>query len=450
MHIRSIRKFFDNERGGVAVYSAMFIVAALGSGALAVDIGRAAVLRNQLQNRADAGAMAGAAQLDGRIGAQARATAVAFNATQANSLMTSDPASLTVQSVNFYSEINPLTAATGDEDSKYVEVTMTPKKIDFILRRFMNNTLGDQSTQIPSRAVARSNPFICHAPPLMMCDPEEADPTFDLENPANVGRQVVLKPPLGGSAWGPGNYGLLALPDGSKGASDIENALASVQPQDCYTLDVSTATGVKTNKIQAGINARFDTQGDPYPAPNVINYPRDAEIVASTSTTMGSGTWDADGYWNARHGVSLPTELTGATRYQVYLYELGLEFARNGRETAYPLDSGVPAGYTLVTPPGENIPEDLSDPDNPDVDGVPSSTVASNGYARRIVEVAVLQCVSDNVQGSHTYPTNGNYVEMFVTEATPDEPAGGIFGEIIRPLSPNNDPDFHANVALVE
>ncbi len=446
----NIRKFLSNETGGVAIYSAMFIVAALGSGALAVDIGRAAVLRNQLQNRADAGAMAAAGQLDGRVGAQARATAVAFNATQATSRMTSDPAALTVQSINFYSEIDPLTAATGDEDSRYVEVTMTPKKIDFILRKFINHALGDQSTTIPSMAVARSNPFICHAPPLMMCDPEESDPTFDLEDPANVGRQVVLKPPLGGSAWGPGNYGLLALPDGSKGAADIENALAAVQPQDCYTLDVSTATGVKTNKIQSGINARFDTTGDPNPAPNVINYPRDAEIIASTTVTMGSGTWDAAGYWNARHGTPLPTALTDATRYQVYLYELGLEFARLDRQTAYPLDTGLPDGFTVVTPPGENIPEDLSDPDNPYVDGVPSSTPASNGYARRIVEVAVLQCIAENVQGSHTYPTNGNYVEMFVTEATPDEPAGGIFGEIIRPLSPNNDPDFHANVALVK
>ena len=53
----------------MTAYSAFFIVFAIGVGALAIDVGRKAVLRSQMQDRADAGAMAAAVQPDGRDGA---------------------------------------------------------------------------------------------------------------------------------------------------------------------------------------------------------------------------------------------------------------------------------------------------------------------------------------------------------------------------------------------
>jgi hypothetical protein len=36
-------------------------------------------------------------------------------------------------------------------------------------------------------------------------------------------------------------------------------------PEDCYKLDVTTATGSKTQKIVDAINARFDLTGNPWP-----------------------------------------------------------------------------------------------------------------------------------------------------------------------------------------
>ena len=281
---------------------------------------------------------------------------------------------------------------------------------------------------------------------------DEADASLSPFLPANAGRQIQLKPPpAGGSAWAPGNYGLLALPDGSQGASDISAALAAVQPENCYTLDVSTAPGVKTNKVQDGINARFDLPGGlPHPAPNVMNYPKDPEIAADASVVMGNGNWDLDGYWTDRHVGPLPTDLAGASRYQVYLYEQGLEFTRNGKQTVYPIDSALPTGFAVVTPPGVDIPADATDPDNPFVDGAPSTAVAENGHARRLVQIAVLQCSALGVKGSHTYPTSGAYVEAFVTQTVENTPAGGIYVEIHRQLTTTNDPEFHANVRLVE
>jgi len=303
---------------------------------------------------------------------------------------------------------------------------------------------------LQAEAVAQPDPYMCHAPPLMICDLGENDPMLDLTSGDVVGRQVVLKPPQGGGFWAPGNYGLLALPDGSIGASALENALAAVEPQDCYGLEVGTAPGVKTNKVQNGINARFDHETTwPYPAPNVIHYPKDEDVLDGSATKLGNGNWDLATYWSDKHATPLPDDLMDATRYQVYLYELGETFARNGDLTVYPLEGEVPAGYSEIVPPASEIPTDSTYPNDPAYDGVPSSEVASNGVKRRLVQVAILQCMADDVKGSHNYPTSGKYLEMFLTQSVPDAPAGGIYGEIVRPLTPTTTPDFHANVKLV-
>lgn len=447
------RSVLDDERGGVAAYVAFLSFLVIGAGALSLDFGRMALLKTQMQNRADAAAMAAAAQLDGRAGAQARAADVATNAMGQLSAIPADDSQLSLSTINFYSDwADPPTAATGDADTRYVEVTLNPRQIDLLFEPVLNSdATADHTELLNARAVAGSSPFICYAPPLMICDPSELNPSDDLSLPGNVGRQLAIKPAPSGGFWAPGNYGLLALPDGSSGASDLETALAAVQPADCYTLDVTTATGVKTNKIKDGINARFDLPGGlPLPAPNVKNYPRDPELEDPEAGFIGSGNWDATQYWLDHHTGSLPPALSGASRYQVYLYELGETFARDGKHTVFPLDGAPPAGFTVVTPPGVDIPEDLAHPDDPEFDGIPSQTVASNGPARRIAEVAILQCVANGVKGKHSYPTNGNYVEMFITEYVPDAPAGVIMGEVIRPLTTTNDPDFHANVELVE
>ena len=190
------------EAGGVAVFSAFFIVFALGLGALAIDVGRMTVLRSQMQDRADAGAMAAAVQLDGRVGAQTRATAVAMNAMSQMSGIPGDGENLNVQTVNFYSEYDPTpVAATGDEDSKFVEVILEPRRVDFFLEPVLNPSGADHYEDLAALSVAGLDPFICAAPPLMVCDPGEADPTMSLALVENIGRQTVLKmSPSGGGA----------------------------------------------------------------------------------------------------------------------------------------------------------------------------------------------------------------------------------------------------------
>ncbi len=255
------------------------------------------------------------------------------------------------------------------------------------------------------------------------------------------------------SQWAPGNFGLLELPDGSGGANAIQAALSAVIPADCYTLDVTTAPGSKTNQVRNGMNARFDVTGAPDPAPNVINYRRDTVIIADPDLSVGDAVWDAATYWfDVHNGAALPGDLAGATRYQVYLYELGDDFARNANLTQYPPSDPLPGGYTLVEPASANIPValDPAEDGNPDLDGVPGQAAAANGSDRRVVKITVIQCIAENVHGAGTYPTNGDYVKMFITETVKDPPDAAIYGELIGVLTPATSPDFHANVQLIE
>ncbi len=466
------RTFARNDSGGIAVYTAFFAILGIGAAALALDIGRMSLLRTEMQNRADAGAMAGARYLDGRDGAQGRAREVAIQATSERSRI-SDSAELVVPELGiaFYSGRDPqsgawLPVAPGDDAaSRFMRVSLEQRDMTIYFQRVLDIVVGETAsivTTFNATAVAGSRPFICNAPPLMICDfndPVGSGP--DLKNPSNIGRQLRLKEAQAGGnqSWAPGNFGLLSVDDGSNAAGAIEAALAAVDPQECYGYDVNTAPGSKTNKVKNGINARFDLPNNsfPFPAPNVINYPQDT-VLEGNNEILGDGDWDREGYWTEKHGGSLPSALSDATRYQTYLYELGETYWVNtqgpgaGKQVIHPTSGDIPAGYTEVTPPTSDVPvaADSANADDPAFDGEPSQPVASDGPARRLVEVAVLKCDFYDVRGDGTYPTEGNYLEVFLTEYVQDPSNAAIYGEVVRALSPLNAPEFFSNVQLVE
>ena len=453
-------KFGANEKGGVAIYTAMLTLVGLGAGGLATDYGRLTLLRSEMQHAADAAALAGVVHLIGNPNARASAEDVARNSmTHQSNIPSGGPGTpLAVANVRFYSSYNPTkVVATGDLDAKVIEIEMAPQTVTMMFAPILNMFSPTASTfTFNVTAVAEVKPYICNVPPLMMCDPGEVDPAKDPTLPGNIGKQVrLVLPATSSSPMTPGNFGLLALPDGSLGASAIEGALGAILPNDCYEINVITATGAKTAKVQNGINTRFDISSLPNPpAPNVINYPLDASLIADPAENFGDGVWDIDNYWLARHGIVAPADLAAASRYQAYLYELGLTFARNGKHTVYPIPSGgPPAGYVTVTPPGQDLVV-AADPANaalPDFDGVPQNTPAANGQARRLYRVALLQCIAEGITGTGTYPTYGKYVEMFLTQEVRDANVdSSIYAEIVRSVNIINDPEFHTNAGLVQ
>ena len=406
-----LRHLFRDDRGGVAVFGAMTALTAIGAGAIAIDVGRMAVLRSQMQNTADARAMAAAVQLDGRDGAQNRAKTVAQDVMSAASGIPSDGSDLKVATVEFYSQYTPTKVkATNDQNAIFVEVVLEARQVNLLFEPVLDLLTGNDANikKITTYAAAGPDPFICHAPPLMICDYGDLgggahDWPRSSRNSSHAGQQVRLKQQGSGGSWAPGNFGLLSLPDGSSGASDLEAALAALLPEDCYKLDVTTATGSKTQKIVDAMNARFDITGNPwpYPAPDVINYPRDAELISSSTEKLGSGNWNLSGYWTAKHGGSVPADLAGATRYQVYLYELGLPFGRDGKQTYYPIPDGtLPPGYDMITPPPSAKVPVAANPSNsndPNYDGVPrASNPPAYGDLRRTTNAELSRWCSSN------------------------------------------------------
>jgi Flp pilus assembly protein TadG len=450
-----LRSIWGNQRGSVAVYTAIFSMLAMSAGSISIDLGRLVTLKSQLQHRADAGATAAAVYLDGTTGARTRATDVAKNSSSDTSNIGSTSETLVVSSVNFYSSFDPNVAATGDDDASIVEVVMSPQLVNFFFTPFFSLLVGqftNQSKSITAISVAQSSPLMCHAAPLMTCDPTETG-GIDVMDSDNAGIQMLLKAGQGNSQMAPGNFGALETGYGA-GANNVEQALADVEPPGCSSGEVTTEPGNMAGKVEWGINSRFNGSSHPWPAPNVQNYPRDSVFEASSSSGSdggssssgdldayyGSGDWEPEDYWRDNHDSdSLPRQLDDASRYQVYLYEIGETFDRDGMKTIYPIDGDAPDGYTRVTPSGAELP----------TDGSPDGSVASNGALRRVVTVAVLQCVSDDVRGRGTYPTYG-YIDAFITEEAGGSPNSQIYGEIIGPLTPIGSDNYHANSSIIK
>lgn len=465
-----LSQFGRAQTGAVAIYAALLMTLVLALGVLSIDVGRMVILTTQLQNAAAAAALAGATQLDGSSGSRARASSIATTAATRTSAITSSATAFSIASTTFYSSIGPNVEATGDDNAAYIHVVMNQAELNIFMRPVLDllvNTGVSDSVTINAAAVAKYAPIVCNMPPLMVCDPTETlGASADLFDSANAGKQMIIKEPPGNASPAPGNFGLLCTPAGECGAAAIGDALAAITPDGCTGTQVTTSPGSKTNEVKNGINSRFDTAaGTNNPARNVINYPRDSAISPSSVNILGAGDWDASAYWSEHHSsASLPGSLSGASRYQTYLYELGETYARNGTQTIYPAPATLPAGFSLVTgstavptcssytgslPAGKGKGGGSCDTSDPAYDGAPQSA-AVNDPRRRVVEAVVLSCVGQNVQGHGSYDTNGRFVQFFVTEAVPDPPDSAIFGELISGVTETTSSKFHANVALTQ
>lgn len=489
--LAAARSFLRNQSGSIIIYTGAFMAVGIGGSALSIDIGRIVLLKTQLQNRADAGALAGAAQLDAQSGAIQRATDVMFDAMTAYTTAAAHDGELATWYVLFYQpdpvdNISRGDATTSDVAARFAEVNMARVVLSFFYAPALNIMTGNSAsstTELGSRAVAMSSPFICKTQPLMLCNPlEDDDPLTEdaIPDDTYAGRSVALKQGVqNGGAWEAGNFGLLDLPTdadyGAGGAAAVEAALSAEDPSGCYGYEVVTAPGAMIVSVSAAINTRFGMpphDSTVIPAPNVMNYDKDISLknalAAGTPglpSILGDGLWDLGAYWLQNHpDVTMPAELAGATRYQIYLFEQDIGYwVKNGTKnlkfvlTSDEINGG---GWTEVDPnslaneTASILPTNPLDVDDNWTDGEPPSgqTVApETGHERRILRVLILNCVNQGVKGSGDYKGEGGYIEIFLTEQSPP-PAdgGGIYGEFIRKLDPLISLEFHGNVRLTE
>jgi Putative Flp pilus-assembly TadE/G-like len=462
-----------DERGVITVMAAIATGLFVAIGGLALDLGRLYNLHSQLQAYADHVALAAAAELDGQAGAIERARRAALGdgdgpmladvqtfAVGAPDLRVLEPVflrALPADPLPQY-ETSDLVSyvTTEDSEARFVWVTVEPREMRFLMLPMMNlfadrelNT-GESATT-NAVAVAGFTREVCNFPPMMMCNPYET--AGNKEFTPIIGQQILLKA-QGESSWAPGDFGLLDTVEGAGegectgglgGANRIRCVMALINPNSqCVGGRVNIRPG-QAMAVHAGLNVRFDIWDPPLqnkrtdpdfapaanvtkgmshapnqcrlnsltPAPDTVPLPRDGCFESGTCDGGRFGdvvsTARLSAYWSANHGgAALPGELTGGTRYDVYRYEIDqgeipLSADPNGENGA---PSCAPSGY-----------------DNPLLD-------------RRVLIVAVINCIEQNIHGNRDDVPVVAFAKMFLTEPAGDSPSSDLYAEMLGVLEP--------------
>jgi len=447
-----------DEGVGVLIYFTVMLPVIVGMIGLALEGGQFYHLNSDLQELADAAALAGAAELDGANDAITRAT------TKAETLLSNDPnwsnvAKAGLQIVDpptFYSAISlgGDTATTDPTKATYIKVTTVTREVKPVFLALFGAGTNDKTS---ASAVAGSDTVACNVQPLMLCNPYEGTSDFH----ATAGQLFRFKPKGSNGSFSPGDFGLVDPPGlNSSGSKTIRNLLAATTPNFCYVDSISPRPGQAVQDVADGINVRFDmapngnTSGlDQTPAPDVIRgempdtpqhacnfnkygpdptspasttytpetgaLPGDTDMTANGNVDIGS-TMDqtaANAYWNYHHGANWPAN---TTRFQAYCNELGLGSMCLGTNT--------PPTWAANTE--AHAPQ-----------CAPANVRNSGDYKRRIISVAVVNCLAQNVKGnSATNLKSNKYGEFFITDPSPTSGsnAGTILGEFIRFVTPGS------------
>lgn len=247
------------QEGGVAVTVALIAPVLIGMAALALDLGRAWSTQTELQNAADAAALAGASQLDNEFGAMDRARDAAVDELVRNfQTFAADAfgpvAEIDADNIRFF--IAPGGAeAMSDDEANYIEVFVQPRSLAFFLAPVVG---GMTEVTAGARAMAGMGSAYCKVPPMFICMPSDGN--------LAPGRGVWMKGKSqggGGGSWAPGNFGILGLDTGqgaSLSANLIRDAMGRENPlAQCFGRDDAQETKPgETTAIRDGLNMRFD------------------------------------------------------------------------------------------------------------------------------------------------------------------------------------------------
>lgn len=353
-----------------------------------------------------------------------------------------------------------------------VGVYLIAEDVSIILKPIVdlisNTTSAVNAFRVNAFAVAEKNDIACDLSPFFVCnpnDPATPNAAYDLQNSSVTGgKQMVIKSGAGNTNPDtPGNFGLLCGLMGAggeceqSGANQVNATLVAAESPLCSTGEgVETQTGVAQNKTVRGVNIRFDESnpgGDNGPrASNIMGFYKDSDVddidESADTQPMGNGDWNADTYWTEEHASDgnppavfdtngdLAVD-TDVSRYQMYLWEKGLDFCRDGGATHYDYTSSTIAGwdcYTAGVAENENA-LDTSAPDTDLADNHPSSfsnSSVTNDSQRRIFTVAVINC--DTLENAGTpisgnssqVPVNGGFVDFFSTECSCSGGGGSV------------------------
>jgi len=266
----SVNKKWKGQRGSILALSAVAMLSILLAAGLGVDISRFYLAKNELQNAADAGALAAASALNssasGISGAKARALQEMnkYNFNNSNVSLQEADVRFSVNLEGTYVDFT--TAYNAPGNIRFVKVTTPQLSIPV---SFAAMVLGNSRNLSATATAGLSIPLntFCNFIPLSVID-------YDV--PMVPGQTYTIRADTGGSP-SPGNYQILAV--AGPGGVDVGFGIgagvdACASPGATYAVD--TKPGLTAGKVRTGLNARFDdyqgSQLDPVtepPDPNV-------------------------------------------------------------------------------------------------------------------------------------------------------------------------------------
>lgn len=258
------------ERGSVLAIAALSMLSVLLAVGLGIDISRFYMAKAELQNAADAAALAGVSGLNsssaGIVEATNRAVQV-MNKYDFNQTTVSFPRSNVLFAKNLGGPFMSEGSAQADpKDIRFVKVTTPDSPVGV---SFAVGVLGSSKNLTASATAGFSVPInvFCNWIPLSVID-------YDV--PMVPGQTYIIRSGPGNKV-SPGNYQILAV--SGRGGKDVREGLASgvdLCAEAGATYQVDTKPGETAGPVRAGINSRFDVyQGGTV---NPTEHPPDSNI----------------------------------------------------------------------------------------------------------------------------------------------------------------------------
>jgi Flp pilus assembly protein TadG len=260
-----------SERGSIMALSAVAMLSILLAAGLGIDISRFYLAKNELQNAADASALAAASALNSSSSGISKARVLALqqmNRYNFNNANVAIPDTNIRFAVNLNQDpyVSFADAYASPANIRFVQVT-TPQLA--IPVSFAAMVLGNSKNMSATATAGLSVPLnqFCNFIPLSVID-------YDI--PMVPGQTYTIRADTGGSP-SPGNYQILSV--AGPGGNDVGFGIgagvdACASPGETYTVD--TKPGLTAGKVRTGLNSRFDdyqgSQLDP------VNEPPDTNV----------------------------------------------------------------------------------------------------------------------------------------------------------------------------
>jgi Flp pilus assembly protein TadG len=312
MKTKKLASTRKSERGSVLATAAIGMLSILLAVGLGVDISRFYLVKNELQNAADAAALAAVSKLNGKDSGIDKAVAEAQKELNKYDF---NKAGVTIQTIEFSQSLEtgyvPASGAKGQSALiRFAKVTTAPSPVGV---SFAAMVLGNSKNLSATATAGYSVPLneICNFLPISV---------IDYGTPMSPGNTYTFRAQASGGPSA-GNYQLLALL--APGADDVRIGLAAgvdacAGPGATYAVD--TKPGVSAGAVRQGLNTRFDEYQT-----NSLN---PADMPPDTNIFEGI---DHNEYTNANGRKKAPSHTGFDNRRVVYIPIVKLEEYDQGR-----------------------------------------------------------------------------------------------------------------------